>query len=82
MKRPFLLACTSILFPLGLSPREKARMGQGIDSVKRCELSAVVKIPSDIEATWPLVFIKGRLAPAIGNSKVLTGKSVSYENTD
>ena len=57
---------------------EKAR----IDSVKRCELSAVVKIPTDIKATWPLVFIKGRLAPAMGNSKVLTGKSVSYENTD
>lgn len=57
---------------------EKAR----IDSLKRCELSTVVKIPSDIEATWPLVFIKGRLAPAIGKSKLLTGKSVSYENTD
>ena len=57
---------------------EKAR----IDSVKRCELSAIVKIPSDIEATCPLVFIKGRLAPTIGNSKVLTGKSVWYENTD
>lgn len=60
--------------PFGrLPPRESENGARNlfekalIDSVKRCELPAVVNISSVIEATWPLVFIKGRLAPVIGN---------------